>query len=678
MLVMAKLSPPTRIALRTMGAVLVAGFLAFVVYTATSIGGQALFGTWIYCGVMVGAAASCLARAALVRRERVAWALIGAGLLIWTGGEIYYEAVLAASGSVPTPSPADAGYLLFYPLTYAGLILLLRERIGSFPFTRWLDGLIAGLAVAALTAALALGPIADASTGGSSLEVATNLAYPIADLTLLALVASAAAFTGWRPGPTWSLLGAGLLVLAVSDVTYLLQSAQGNYVEGGLLDSAWPLGALLLAGAAWVPAGSRREVNPRGLRIAIVPVIAALLAIAVLAGERIDRMPAAAEVLALITLLLVVGRLGLSLRRSNANLASSEREALSDELTGLANRRALMADLSATTARAPLGANTHLLVMFDLDGFKAYNDAYGHPAGDALLARLAEQLRAFCGERAGAYRLGGDEFCLLAECSPAEVDPLVAGATAALAEHGEGFVVSASQGSVLIPGEADSREGALRIADTRMYAQKSRERVSAGSQSRDVLMRAQRERRPELHEHVSDVAELARAVAAELGMSEEHRDEVFRAAELHDTGKMAIPDAILNKPGPLEPDEWRFMREHTLIGERIIAAAPALVPVARLVRSSHERFGGGGYPDELQGEQIPLGSRVIAVCDAYEAMISERPYSVAMVPERALEELRRGAGSQFDPQVVAAFESVLAARTGAAERRGGSIGGASR
>jgi two-component system cell cycle response regulator len=667
----AELPFPVRLALRASAALLVAGFAAFVLYTATPVGGEALFGTWIYCGVMVGAAASCLARAVLIKPERAAWVLIGAGLLIWTGGEIYYEAALAASGSVPIPSPADAGYLLFYPLTYAGLILLLRERIGSFPITRWLDGLIAGLAVAALTAALALGPIADASTGGSNLEVATNLAYPIADLTLLALVCSAAAFTGWRPGPTWSLLGAGLLVLAVSDVTYLLQSAQGSYVEGGLLDAAWPLGALLLAGAAWVPAGRRHQVHPRGLRVAVVPVLAALLAIGVLAGERIERMPAAAEVLALITLLLVVGRLGVSLRRSNANLASSEREALADELTGLANRRALMADLSAAVGRVPMPGKAHLLVMFDLDGFKAYNDAFGHPAGDALLARLAEGLRAFCGDRAEAYRLGGDEFCLLAECSLAEVDPLVAGATAALAEHGEGFLVTASRGSVLIPGEARSREQALRVADTRMYAQKSRERASAGSQSRDVLMRAQHERRPELHEHVSDVAQLARAVAAELGMSEEQRDEVFRAAELHDTGKMAIPDAILNKPGPLEAEEWSFMREHTLIGERIIAAAPALVPVARLVRSSHERWDGSGYPDELRGEQIPLGSRVISVCDAYEAMISERPYSVAMASARAIEELRQGAGTQFDPQVVSAFDRVIAARTSAAEHGGG-------
>ena len=172
--------------------------------------------------------------------------------------------------------------------------------------------------------------------------------------------------------------------------------------------------------------------------------------------------------------------------------------------------------------------------------------------------------------------------------------------------------------------------------------------------------------RPELHEHLLDVAELVRAVADRARHEhEEQRDEVFRAAELHDTGKMAIPDAILNKPGPLEPDEWKFMREHPLIGERIIAAAPALVPVARLVRSTHERWDGSGYPDELRGEQIPLGSRVIAVCDAYAAMRSERPYSVSMLPARALEELRSSAGTQFDPGIVAAFERVLS-RSGAA------------
>jgi two-component system, cell cycle response regulator len=202
----------------------------------------------------------------------------------------------------------------------------------------------------------------------------------------------------------------------------------------------------------------------------------------------------------------------------------------------------------------------------------------------------------------------------------------------------------------------------MQLADRRMYANKVSERTSAGSQSRDVLMAALREREPALAEQAVDVAELALAVAEELGMDTEQRDETYRAAQLQGTGKMAIPDAILNKPGPLEPSEWDFVRKHTLIGERIIASAAALVPVARLVRSSGERWDGTGYPDSLSGEQIPLGARVVAICEAYAAMVSERPYSVAMRSSRALEELRRGAGSQFDPDVVAAFEQVTARR----------------
>jgi diguanylate cyclase (GGDEF)-like protein len=639
----------------------VLGFAAFVFYTATGLGDPTLFGTWIYCAVMVGAAASCLARAVLVPRERVAWLLIGSGLLVWTGGEIYYEAALAISGSVPIPSPADAGYLLFYPLTYAGLIVLLRERIGAFPATRWLDGLIAGLAVAALVAALALGPIASASTEGSSLEVATNLAYPVCDLTLLTLVISAAAFTGWRPGTTWSLLGAGLLVLAGSDVAYLLESAQGTYVEGGLLDAAWPLGALLIAGAAWVPAPARRRVVARGIRVSAVPLGAALLAMGVLAGERVGRLPAAAEVLAFATLLLVIGRLGISLRRAGESLASSEHAAQTDELTGLANRRALMGDLAAAVAEPTEPGHTRLLAMFDLDGFKLYNDTFGHPTGDALLSRLGARLDGFASRYGRAYRLGGDEFCLLCECAPSEVEVILAGAGAALAERGEAFTVSASQGSVLIPSEAASTKEAMQLADRRMYADKASERISAGSQSRDVLLAALRERVPRLAEEAVDVGELTLAVGSELGMSAEERDEACRAAQLHEVGKMAIPDAILHKPGPLEDSEWEFVHRHPLIGERIIGSAAALVPVARLVRSVGERWDGEGYPDSISGEAIPLGSRVVAVCAAYEAMVGERPHSVAMRPERAIEELRGGSGTQFDPEVVAAFERVARA-----------------
>jgi diguanylate cyclase (GGDEF)-like protein len=663
---MAKLSPRGRFLLRCGGGALVLGFLAFALHAATGFGGSAaetFFGIWIYDALMLGAAVSCLVRAVIVRRERLAWALLGAGLMAWTAGEIYYSVAFSGSESVPIPSLADAGYLAFYPLSYLALIVLLRDRIGSFPATRWLDGLIVGSAVAALAAALALGPIVDASNDGSTVAVATNLAYPIADLTLLTLVVTAASFTGWRPGLSWLMLGGGLIALGVSDGLYLLQSAQGTYVEGGILDAAWPLGALLLAAAAWLPPGPRQQVaQTRGLRVAFVPAAAALIAIGVQSAERYTVIPSIAAGLSLLTMLAVVVRLAISFRDTQTSLETSVREALTDPLTSIPNRRKLMEDLELAAVKPPSAGHLRLLVMFDLDGFKAYNDSYGHPAGDALLTRLGHRLADFAGPHGTAYRLGGDEFCLLAECTAAAVDGLVAGGIAALSERGDGFVVSASQGSVLLPSEASSRETALQLADRRMYANKSRERASAGSQSRDVLLTALRERRPDLHAHLVDVAALARLLAEELGVTAEQRDEILRAAELHDVGKMAIPDAILNKPGPLDPLELEFMRKHTLIGERIIASAPALVPVARIVRSSHERWDGSGYPDKLEGEQIPLGSRIVAVCDAYQAMVSERPYSVAMLPARALDELARCAGTQFDPEVVTAFERMLAAR----------------
>ena len=661
-----ELSPQVRRTVKVGGGILLALLLAYTLRAATNFAGgdeNNLFGDWVYDALMLGAAGSCLLRARVVRDERLAWGLLGLALAVWTAGEIYYEVVLATRASVPVPSLADAGYLLFYPIAYAGLIVLVRRRLDAFSAARWLDGIIVGAAVAAVVAALALNPIVDASTrSGDTLQVATNLAYPIGDLTLLALVATAAALDGWRLGARWIVLGAGLVVLAGSDVTYLLQSAKGTYVEGGILDAAWPLGALLLAAAAWIAPPRRAPVaagNTAGLRQILIPVAGALAAVGVQAAERFTEVPPVAAVLSLVTLFAVVLRMALSFRENQASIDASTNDALTDPLTGLGNRRRLMAELDEAVARRRRPGEVCLMVVFDLDGFKAYNDTYGHPAGDALLRRLGDRLLAFVEGRGGGYRLGGDEFCLLAECSAAQVDGLVAGATASLGERGDGFVVTAAQGSVLIPSEAHTREGALQLADRRMYANKSRERASAGAQSTDVLVTALREAEPSLHEHLTGVARLAIAVADRLGVGAEERDEIRRAAELHDVGKMAIPDAILSKPGPLDPAEWEFMRKHTLIGERIIAAAPALVPIARLVRSSHERWDGAGYPDGLAAEAIPIGSRIVFCCDAYDAMTSERPYSVAMLPGRALEEIERGAGSQFDPRVAAALKIVV-------------------
>jgi hypothetical protein len=146
-------------------------------------------------------------------------------------------------------------------------------------------------------------------------------------------------------------------------------------------------------------------------------------------------------------------------------------------------------------------------------------------------------------------------------------------------------------------------------------------------------------------------------IARRLEMTAEEVDEVARAAELHDVGKVGVPDAILDKPGHLDPGEWEFMRQHTILGERILNAAPALRPVARLVRSSHERWDGTGYPDRLKGAEIPRGSRIVAVCDAYEAMTTHRAYRSAFSPADALNELRCGAGTQFDPKSCRRFST---------------------
>jgi diguanylate cyclase (GGDEF)-like protein len=302
-----------------------------------------------------------------------------------------------------------------------------------------------------------------------------------------------------------------------------------------------------------------------------------------------------------------------------------------------------------------------VLVMFDLDGFKGYNDTFGHPAGDALLVRLGRRLEQAVVGCGSAYRLGGDEFCALLRHDPERVGDDVDRAVAALHERGEGFEVASSHGTVILPAEAGDPARALQLADQRLYAQKGvRRRQSTTQQVRDVLLQMVTERTPELRDHIDHVALFAQGVGRRLGLRAHELHDLVRAAELHDIGKMAIPDALLSKPGPLDAAEWEFMRQHTIIGERMLHVAPALAGVAQLVRWSHERVDGGGYPDKLIGDEIPLGARIIAVCDAFGAMTSDRPYRRAVSADAAVAELLRHAGTQFDPEVIAAFQAELA------------------
>jgi diguanylate cyclase (GGDEF)-like protein/putative nucleotidyltransferase with HDIG domain len=383
------------------------------------------------------------------------------------------------------------------------------------------------------------------------------------------------------------------------------------------------------------------------------PSLAASMAIGVLLWDHFDRLSGLSVLLAAATLVVVVVRLAVSFKENWGLVEALRVDASTDELTGLANRRELLDDLESYLGGEAL--TPRVFALFDLDGFKTYNDSFGHPAGDALLRRLATSLGDSVTGHGRAYRLGGDEFCILAR--PGERGPggIVAAASAALTIAGDGFSISASGGAVLLPDESTDASDALRTADNRMYAEKAERPGRVERHTRELLQRILSEREPELAEHQMDVAKLARAVARELSLDSEQADVVMRAAEFHDIGKIAIPDEILTKRGTLDEVEWGLIRTHTLIGERILSVSPAMVPVAKAVRSSHERWDGSGYPDRLAGEGIPIAARIVFVCDAYDAMRSRRAYSASFTHEGALAELRRNAGAQFDPVVVEAF-----------------------
>ena len=622
-------------------------------------GTHGLFSKQVHLVALVLATALCLLRAANSGKEARGWLLVALGIGTWTAGEIYYTQVLWDMSEIPVPSAADVGYLLLCPLWFVGFGMIARHRVRGTAKTVWMDGLCAALAVGAVGAALVFEPVAHAAQGRPA-AVATNLAYPIFDLVVVAMLAAVMTLRGWRFDRTFALLGAGVLSFWVADSVYLVQTANGTYTTGGPWDFGWWLGLTLISLAAWQPARAARAAERDATMAIVMPVAFATIAVGVLGygSLRSHHVGPLAVGLACGSLAMVLGRLVLTFRAHSEMLRTSRHEARNDALTGLPNRRALQLDLEEALAEP--ADQPAALVLFDLDGFKHYNDCFGHQAGDALLVRLGAALQRDIAGHGSAYRMGGDEFCALLAPGPDALMALVERAAQALAEHGEGFSVSSSWGAVLLGEEASDPGEALRLADQRMYARKRGSRNSVGRQTTDVLLRALAERHPELDRHSCDVGLLAEATAARLGLEPDDVEAVRQAAQLHDIGKVAIPEAILHKPAPLDADEWTFMRRHSEIGERIIAEAPSLSRVAAMVRASHERFDGGGYPDGLAGAAIPLGARIVAVCDAFSAMVSERAYSPAIVPQDAERELRDCAGSQFDPTVVEAFCSIRA------------------
>jgi diguanylate cyclase (GGDEF)-like protein len=428
----------------------------------------------------------------------------------------------------------------------------------------------------------------------------------------------------WRDAPIYAAALAAQFALDFASSSARERIAFGHRVRALLPAFAW----VYAVDSFLAPVGLAASLSGLGAVLIVVPLAGLLRVLARDRRARIDRAVA-----------------------SDQAYRGARDEAHHDDLTGLANRRKLFSDLERAFAD---GGREHIFIIYDLNGFKRYNDTYGHPAGDALLRRLGGRLAEAVGPHGSAYRLGGDEFSVLAAVPAEALETLIDATTTALSEESEGFSISTCFGAVFLASEATDSSSAFRMADHRLYAQKHAAKRGRGN-PHEVVLEALFERDPELRAHVQDVAALSAAVGRRLGLDAEELEELVIGAQLHDIGKLAIPDAVLDKPGPLNEDEWKLIRQHTVIGQRILSAAPPLQGVGTIVRATHERWDGKGYVDGLAGDAIPLAARIIAVCDTFAAMTSDRPYSQAVSLEEALTELRRCAGTQFDPDVVRIF-----------------------
>jgi response regulator RpfG family c-di-GMP phosphodiesterase/GGDEF domain-containing protein len=397
------------------------------------------------------------------------------------------------------------------------------------------------------------------------------------------------------------------------------------------------------------------RVSPRGRRTAAVAAVtlagAATVALGAFAGLGIWLVAAiGGGLLGAVTTLTAIG-----ISAAARGTLAPGRDARIDPVTELPDAERLRADLDSALSRKK--PERTVLSVYALDGLKPYNDAYGEACGDALLGWLARRLDDTVGARGTVYRMRGACFAVLA-AGPEEVTAEIrADASSSLFEVGDGFAIWSSAAEVsLLPLHDLAGADVLELADRRAHVPRSYPSAEAELRPPDDPIDALPLLPPRY-----DVGELARRIGRRIGVPAAELDDLEAAAELRDVGNVAVPSAVLIHAGELPGHEWRFVRLHTIVGERLLAAGFRMDQAAKLVRCSHERWDGSGYPDGLSGEDIPLRSRIVFVCGAFEDMTTERPHRPALGAEAALAELDRAAGTQFDPGVVSAFHEAFSA-----------------
>ena len=660
------------------------------------------------------AAAICFTRVAAIERERLVWSLFGTGILLSGIGWLYYYVAFRHDAAPPYPSVADAIGIWFYVASFAALMLMVRNRLHRFSRNLWLDAVIGVLALAAVGAAVLVHPIV-ASTGGEESAVATSLAYPLADVLTLTLVLGMFALNGWRPERRWVLIGIAWLLLTVSDAIYVSEAASGAFVARGVLDATWAVVYLLIAKAAW-QRSERPPLRFDGWRMLGVPLAFTSIAIAVLVYGNFKPLNPTAMTLALLALGGSLAAAVTSYLEQRKLETLARRDALTGLLNYREFHRRVEERIEAARLE---GGKTFAVALFDVDGFKDVNDLRGHAEGDRVLREVARAIGGARRAGDAAARLGGDEFGVLMHDADVEGATALARRMSERVDGlGEGIGISygvaewpadgpskellllradvamyaAKAGAPELPVETSPERDRRRRDHDASAAIGRRRRVAdaidAERRQANAQLRAYAEavrvtyaqgleRAQQLKQnYLATVLTLASAVEAKDEYTGGHINRVHHLGLLlaravvpheadypqmaygfllHDIGKLAVPDAILNKAGPLDDEEWELMRSHPEAGVRILAPIPFLGRAMDVVRHHHERWDGAGYPDGLAGEEIPMWSRIFAVVDSVDAMTSDRPYRAALPLEVAHEELKKAAGTQFDPVCVAAF-----------------------
>jgi diguanylate cyclase (GGDEF)-like protein len=451
------------------------------------------------------------------------------------------------------------------------------------------------------------------------------------------------------------------------------------------------LQALLLAGIAavdWSIAASPHHATALATLL-VAPAVysvyfftkraAVLHLAAIVAGYAVAAdVPASEALLTGAGLIAATGLVGLHRASANRLIARLSDVARTDPLTGLLNRRGFEQLLDTELERSRRSGRPLSLVVGDLDHFKQLNDRFGHGAGDSALERLSVILNTAKRRIDTAARIGGEEFAVVLPDSDQHAAYILA--ERMRREVRETFAsdpsrLTISLGVATFPVHATTAESLIARADESLYAAKAlgRDRSALyseettvraiprdGGHSRTVLALAEvlDAQQAGRDTHSQTVARYAAAIARELGMPDELVDRVHFGGVVHDIGKIGVPDAILQKPGWLNAEDWLELRRHPEIGAQILSSAQ-MHDVSEWVRAHHERPDGTGYPDGLEGHAIPLEARILAVADAYEAMTSDRVYRAALSADEARDELLRASGTQFDRHVVDAFLRLL-------------------